>query len=167
MASHLLMTVAEVEAKYPQLRSDRMKYEKTVIKESLQWRIDHPSAENFSLRKTSITKYFPYLDIESVRTIQSAIRNRFYSHKDDTDYAKYWNEPALSKVFSDLDKTSNALTKTLIDVDTPDGLYAKMAVVPKDFPNSIEIIFGEGFQYKGELKSLDHFYCIIDAVRNY
>ena len=167
MASHLEMSVAEVEAKYPLFKSDRSKYEKTVIMESLQWRIDHPSAHNFSLRKNSIEKYFTYLDREAVRTIQSAFRNRFYSHKDDTDYQKYWNEPALAKVFSDLDKTSAALTKTLIDVDTPDGLYAKMGVVPTDSDNSIEISFGEDFGYKGKLKSLDHFYTIIEAVRNY
>jgi hypothetical protein len=166
MSAKFEITIAEVEVKYPQFKADRVKYEKTIIKESLQWRIDHPDAKNFSLRKPSIRKYFSYLDEESVRTVQSAIRNKFYSHKDDTDYQKYWNEPALSQVFSDLDKTSTSLTRALVDVDTPTGLYAKMGVVPVDTQNCIEVILGD-FIYKGKLKSLDHFYTIIDAVRNY
>lgn len=167
MASKLAMTVQDVEHKYPQFRTDRLKYEKTVIKESLQWRIDHPHSKSFSCRADSIRRYFTYLDAEAVRTVQCAFRNKFYSHKDDTDYAKYWNEPALKDgIFADLDKSSNALTRILIDLDTPDGLVAREGIVPANIKNSVEIEFGK-LSFTGQLKSEDHFYAIIDAIRNY
>ena len=65
MASKLLMTVADVAAQYPQFTFDRLKYEKRVIIESLQWRIDHPTAKNLSVRKDSIRTY--YLCMPSLR----------------------------------------------------------------------------------------------------
>lgn len=166
MASKLEMSISDVEAKYPQFKSDRLKYEKRVILESLQWRVDNPTAKNLSVRKKSIKTYFPYLDDEAVRTVQSAFRAKFYDHKEDTDYAKYWNEPALSQVFSSIEKTSTAITRALFDVDTPDGFVARKGFVPAKIKNTIEIYFDE-LVYKGKLKSEDHFYVIIDAIRNY
>lgn len=160
------MSISDVEAKYPQFKSDRLKYEKRVILESLQWRIDNPTAKNLSVRKKSIKTYFPYLDDEAVRTVQSAFRAKFYDHKEDTDYAKYWNEPALSQVFSSIEKTSTAITRALFDVDTPDGFVARKGFIPAKIKNTIEIYF-DGLVYKGKLKSEDHFYVIIDAIRNY
>ena len=108
MTSKLEMTIAEV-AKYPQFATDRLKYEKRVILESLQWRVDHPTAQSLSVRKDSILRYLIIL-IRTVRTVQCMFRAKFYDNKDDADYSKFWNEPALSKVFKDLDKTSNAIT---------------------------------------------------------
>ena len=166
MASKLKMTISDVEAKYPQFKVDRLKFEKRVILESLQWRVDNPTAKNLSVRKKSIQTYFPYLDDEAVRTVQSIFRAKFYDHKDDIDYAKYWNEPALSQVFASIEKTSNAITSALFDVDTPDGFVARRGFVPAKIRNTIEICFDE-LVYMGKLKSQDHFYAIIDAVRNY
>jgi hypothetical protein len=166
MASKLEMSVSDVDVKYPQFRSDRLKFEKRVILESLQWRVDNPTAKNLSVRKKSIKTYFPYLDDEAVRTVQSAFRAKFYDHKDDTDYAKYWNEPALSQVFSSIEKTSNAITRALFDVDTPDGFVARRGIMPAEIVNTIEVNYN-GLVYRGRLKCEDHFYAIIDAVRNY
>jgi hypothetical protein len=166
MASKLEMTVSDVEVRYPQFKSDRVKYEKRVILESLEWRVANPTAKNLSVRKKSIKTYFPYLDDEAVRTVQSAFRAKFYDHKDDTDYARYWNEPALSQVFSSIEKTSNAITKALFDIDTPDGLVARQAIMPANIDNFIDVNYN-GHVFKGKLKSQDHFYAIIDAVRNY
>ena len=167
MASKLEMSISDVEAKYPQFKSDRLKYEKRVILESLQWRVDNPTAKNLSVRKKSIKTYFSYLDDEAVRTVQSAFRAKFYDHKEDTDYAKYWNEPALSQVFSSIDKTSTSITRALFDVDTPDGFVARKGFIPAKIKNTIEIYFTDDLVYRGKLKSEDHFYVIIDAVRNY
>jgi hypothetical protein len=166
MASKLEMSVSDVDVKYPQFRSDRLKFEKRVILESLQWRVDNPTAKNLSVRKKSIKTYFPYLDDEAVRTVQATFRAKFYDHKDDTDYSKYWNEPALSQVFSSIEKTSNAITRALFDIDTPNGFVARQGFVPAKILNNIEVHFDE-LVYRGKLKSEDHFYVIIDAVRNY
>ena len=167
MASKLLMTVADVAAQYPQFAVDRLKYEKRVIIESLQWRIDHPTANNLSVRKDSIHTYFPYLDKEAVRTVQSTFRARFYDNKDDVDYSKYWNEPALAQVFKDLDKTNAALTTFLIEGENADGgLTARMGIAPAIIDNEISVDYN-GLVFKGKLKSEAHFYAIIDAVRNF
>jgi len=167
MASKLLMTVAQVAAEYPQFYGDRLKYEKRVILESLQWRVDNPTAKNLSIRVDSIRTYFPYLSKEAVRTVQSAFRERFYSNKDDTDYSKFWNEPALKQVFKDLDKTNAALTSILIEGENADGvLTARMGIAPANIQNEITIDYN-GLVFKGKLKSEAHFYAIIDAVRNF
>jgi len=167
MASKLLMTVAEVAAQYPQFYGDRLKYEKRVILESLQWRVNNPTAKNLSIRTDSIRSYFPYLDKEAVRTVQSVFRARFYDNKDDVDYSKYWNEPALAQVFKDLDKTNTALTKVLIEGENADGsLTARMGIAPADIDNIVSIDYN-GLVFKGKLKSEAHFYAIIDAVRNF
>ena len=140
MASKLEMTIGQVGAEYPQFYVDRLKYEKRVILDSLQWRVDNPTANNLSVRKDSILNYFPYLNKEAVRTAQSTFRARFYDNKDDTDYSKYWNEPALSQVFSSLDKGSASLTRILIDCEGPDGtLSAREGFIPADITNSISI----------------------------
>ena len=166
MASKLEMTIAEVAAKYPQFATDRLKYEKRVILESLQWRVDHPTAKNLSVRKDSILRYFPYLDNEAVRTVQCTFRAKFYDNKDDADYSKFWNEPALSKVFKDLDKTSNAITKALEDDESDRHLIARHTLLPAAITNEISIDYN-GLAFKGKLKSEAHFYAIIDAVRNF
>ena len=167
MASKLLMTVAEVAVEYPQFYGDRLKYEKRVILESLQWRIDNPTAKNLSIRVDSIRTYFPYLSKEAVRTVQSVFRARFYDNKDDVDYSKYWNEPALAQVFKDLDKTNTALTTFLIDGESEDGvLTARTGIAPANIQNEIAIDYN-GLVFKGKLKSEAHFYAIIDAVRNF
>lgn len=167
MASKLLMTVAEVAAQYPQFYGDRLKYEKRVILESLQWRVNNPTAKNLSIRTDSIRSYFPYLNKEAVRTVQSAFRARFYDNKDDVDYSKYWNEPALAQVFKDLDKTNTALTKVLIEGENADGsLTARMGIAPADIDNIVAVDYN-GLVFKGKLKSEAHFYAIIDAVRNF
>ncbi len=167
MASKFQMTVAEVAAQYPQFAVDRLKYEKRVIIESLQWRVDHPTANNLSVRKDSINTYFPYLDKEAVRTVQCTFRARFYDNKDDVDYSKYWNEPALAQVFKDLDKTNTALTTFLIEGENSDGgLTARMGIAPAIIDNDITIDYN-GLSFKGKLKSEAHFYAIIDAVRNF
>jgi len=166
MASKYLMTVAEVTVKYPQFPADRSRYEKRVILESLQWRVDNPTAKNLSVRKDSIVRYFPYLDKEAVRTIQGAFRAKFYDNKDDVDYSKFWNEPALSQVFHDLDKTNTALTKILIDTDGPDGFVARHGIVPANIINEVDISYN-GLVFRGKLKSEAHFYAMIDAVRNF
>jgi len=167
MASKLLMTVADVAAQYPQFAVDRLKYEKRVIIESLQWRIENPNSPKFSLRPDLIRTYFPYLDKDAVRTVQSAFRNKFYDNKDDVDYSKYWNEPALTQIFKDLDKTNAALTSILIEGENADGsLTARMGIVPADIDNYISVEYN-GLVFKGKLKSEAHFYAIIDAVRNF
>ena len=167
MASKLLMTVAEVAAQYPQFCGDRLRYEKRVILESLQWRVNNPTAKNLSIRTDSIRSYFPYLDKEAVRTVQSVFRARFYDNKDDVDYSKYWNEPALAQDFKDLDKTNTALTKVLIEGENADGsLTARMGIAPADIDNIVSIDYN-GLVFKGKLKSEAHFYAIIDAVRNF
>ena len=166
MASKLEMTIAEVAAKHPQFPADRLKYEKRVMLESLQWRVDNPTAKNLSVRKSSILTYFPYLDKEAVRTVQSVFRARFYDNKDDADYSKYWNEPALSQTFKDLDKTSNAITKALEDGELDGHFIARQTLRPAAITNNIFIEYN-GLVYKGALKSEAHFYAIIDAVRNF
>ena len=161
------MTVADVAAQYPQFPVDRLKYEKRVITESLQWRIDHPTANNLSVRKNSIHTYFPYLGQEAVRTVQNAFRERFYANKDNSDYSKFWNEPALAQIFKDLDKTNAALTSILIEGENADGsLTARMGIAPATIDNEI-IVDYNGLSFKGKLKSEAHFYAIIDAVRNF
>ena len=115
----------------------------------------------------SVRNYFPYLDKEAVRCVQSAFRNKFYDNKDDTDYSKYWNEPALTQVFKDLDKTNAALTRILIEGENADGsLTARMGIVPADVDNNISVEYN-GLAFKGKLKSEAHFYAIIDAVRDF
>ncbi len=166
MASKLEMTIAEVAAKYPQFNADRKRYEKRVMFESLQWRIDHPTAKNLSVRTDSIERYFPYLDNEAVRTVQSVFRARFYDNKDDADYSKYWNEPALAKIFKDLDKTSNAITRALEDGELDGHLIARQTLLPAAITNEISVDYN-GCVFKGKLKSEAHFYAIIDAVRNF
>ena len=167
MAAKFAYTMEEVAAKYPQFTVDRIKYEKRVIIESLQWRIENPSSPKFSLRPDLIRSYFPYLDKEAVRTVQSAFRNKFYDNKDDVDYSKYWNEPALAQVFKDLDKTNAALTSILIEGENADGsLTARMGIVPADIDNKISVDYN-GLAFKGKLKSEAHFYAIVDAVRNF
>ena len=167
MASKLEMTIGEVGAKYPQFQTDRLKYEKRVILESLQWRVDNPTANSLSVRKDSIRTYFPYLDNEALRTVQSTFRARFYDNKDDVDYSKFWNEPALQQVFSNLDKTNVALTKILIEGESPDGTFtARQGIAPAEIINEITIDYN-GLVFKGKLKSEAHFYAIIDAVRNF
>tara|TARA_B100002019_G_scaffold280687_1_gene283889 strand:- start:74 stop:577 length:504 start_codon:yes stop_codon:yes gene_type:complete len=167
MAANYAYTMEEVTAKYPLFAADRFKYEKLVIIESLQWRIKNPSSPKFSLRPDLILTYFPYLDKEAVRTVQQAFRKRFYSNKDDSDYSKFWNEPALSEIFSDLEKTNNALTSILIEGENTDGsLTARMGVGLADIDNNISIDYN-GLAFKGKLKSEAHFYAIIDAVRNF
>ena len=167
MASKLEMTIAEVNAKYPQFPADRKNYEKRVMLESLHWRVDRPGAKSLSVRKDSILNYFPYLDKEAVRTVQSAFRARFYDNKDDTDYSKYWNEPALSKVFASLDKTNAALQRILIDGDGPGGtLTAREGFIPADIVNLISIEYN-GLTFGGRLKSEAHFYAVIDTIKNF
>ena len=168
MASQkLVMTVGQVAAEYPQFYSDRIKYEKRVILESLQWRVDNPFAKNLSVRKDSILNYFPYLAKEAVRTVQSAFRARFYDNKDDTDYSKYWNEPALSQVFSSLDKTNAALKRILIDGEGPNGtLIAREGFIPADITNFISMEYN-GLTFGGRLKSEAHFYAVIDTIKNF
>ena len=167
MAAKFAYTMEEVAAKYPQFTADRITYEKRVIIESLQWRIENPTSQKFSLRPDVIRKYFPYLDKEAVRTVQSAFRNKFYDNKDDVDYSKYWNEPALAQVFKDLDKTNAALTSILIEGENADGsLTARMGIVPADIDNKITVDYN-GLAFKGKLKSEAHFYAIVDAVRNF
>ena len=167
MASKLEMTIAEVGAKYPQFQTDRPKYEKRVILESLQWRVDNPTANNLSVRKDSIRTYFPYLDAEAIRTVQCTFRARFYDNKDDNDYSKYWNEPALAQVFSGLDKTNAILHKVLIEGEMPDGsLTVRQGIEAANISNSIDVEYN-GLVYKGKLKSEAHFYAIIDAVKNF
>ena len=161
------MTVADVAAQYPQFAADRLKYEKRVIIESLQWRIDHPTANNLSVRTTSIHTYFPYLDKEAVRTVQHAFRERFYANKDNSDYSKFWNEPALKQVFKDLDKTNAALTSILIEGENADGaLTGRVGIAPAIIVNEISVDYN-GLVFKGKLKSEAHFYAIIEAVRNF
>ena len=167
MASKLELTIGQVGAEYPQFYVDRLKYEKRVILDSLQWRVDNPTANNLSVRKDSILNYFPYLNKEAVRTVQSTFRARFYDNKDDTDYSKYWNEPALSQVFSSLDKSSASLTKILIDCEGPDGtLSAREGFIPADIKNSISIEYN-GLIFGGRLKSEAHFYAVIDTIKNF
>ena len=167
MASKFAYTMEEVTAKYPQFAMDRVKYEKRVITESLQWRIQNPNSPKFSLRADSVRNYFPYLDKEAVRCVQSAFRNKFYDNKDDVDYSKYWNEPALTQVFRDLDKTNAALTRILIEGENADGsLTARMGIVPADVDNNISVEYN-GNVFKSTLKSEAHFYAIIDAVKNF
>ena len=167
MASKFAYTMEEVTAKHPQFAMDRVKYEKRVITESLQWRIENPSSPKFSLRPDLIRSYFPYLDKEAVRCVQSAFRNKFYDNKDDVDYSKYWNEPALTQVFKDLDKTNAALTRILIEGENADGsLTARMGIVPADVDNNISVEYN-GHVFKSTLKSEAHFYAIIDAVKNF
>ena len=163
------MTIADIAAKYPQFTSDRPKYEKRVIIESLQWRIENPSSPKFSLRPDLIRSYFPYFvgDKEAVRTVQYTFRKKFYANKDDTDYSKFWNEPALSEVFKDLEKTNAAVTSFLIEGENADGsLTARMGIAPADIDNNISAGYN-GLAFKGKLKSEAHFYAIIDAVRNF
>ena len=161
-------TMEEVAAKYPQFTVDRIKYEKRVIIESLQWRIENPSSPKFSLRPDLIRSYFPYLDKEAVRTVQKAFRNRFYDNKDDVDYSKYWNEPALAQVFKDLDKMNAALTKVFIDKTNADGeMTAGFNFVPNANIDNVINIEYNGLVFKGKLKSEAHFYTIIDAVKNF
>lgn len=167
MKTKLTCTMEEVAAKYPRFTADRIEHEKRVIIESLQWRVDNPSSPKFSLRPESIRKYFDYLDKEAVRTVQYAFRKRFYSNKDNSDYSKFWNEPALSEVFKDLDKTNTALTSILIEGENADGsLTARMGIVPADIDNIINAEYN-GLVFKGKLKSEAHFYAIVDAVRNF
>ena len=167
MAAKFAYTMEEVAASHPRFTADRIKYEKRVIIESLQWRIENPSSPKFSLRPDLIRTYFPYLDKDAVRTVQSAFRNKFYDNKDDVDYSKYWNEPALAQIFKDLDKTNAALTSILIEGENADGsLTARMGIVPADIDNYISVEYN-GLVFKGKLKSEAHFYAIIDAVRNF
>ena len=166
MASKLEMTITEVAAKYPQFSADRLKYEKRVILESLQWRVDHPTAKNLSVRKDSINRYFPYLDKEAARTVQTVFRARFYDNKEDVDYSKFWNEPALAQTFKDLDKTSNAIMKSLEDSESNGYLTARQTLLPAAIINEISVDYN-GLVFKGTLKSEAHFYAIIDAVRNF
>jgi hypothetical protein len=167
MASKLEMTIAEVNAKYPQFFADRKNYEKRVILESLQWRVDRPDAKSLSVRQDIINSYFPYLSNEAVRTVQSAFRARFYDNKDDTDYSEYWNEPALSKVFASLGNTNAALQRILIDGEGPDGtLTAREGFIPADIRNSISIEYN-GLIFGGRLKSEAHFYAVIDTIKNF
>ena len=168
MASKFAYTMEQVAATYPQFTVDRIKYEKRVIIESLQWRVDHPTANNLSVRKDSIHNYFPYLDKEAVRTVQSTFRNRFYDNRDDVDYSKYWNEPALAQVFKHLDKTNAALTKVFIDKTNADGeMTAGFNFVPNANIDNVINIEYNGLVFKGKLKSEAHFYTIIDAVKNF
>ncbi len=167
MKTKLTCTMEDVTAKYPQFAVDRINYEKRVIIESLQWRVDNPSSPKFSLRPDSVRNYFPYLDQEAVRTVQYAFRKRFYSNKDNSDYSKFWNEPALSEVFKDLDKTNNALTSILIEGENADGgLTARMGIGLADIDNNISVDYN-GLAFKAKLKSEAHFYAIIDAVKNF
>lgn len=169
MASQKLeMTIAEVTAKYPQFYSDRIKYENRVILESLQWRVDNPFAKNLSVRQDSILEYFPYLDKQAVRTVQSAFRAKFYDNKESTTYSKYWNEPALAKVFSSLDKTNAALQRVLIDCEGPDGtLTARKGFIPSaDITNFISVEYN-GLTFGGRLKSEAHFYAVIEVIKNF
>ena len=166
MAAKLFMTIAEVAAKYPQFPTDRLKYEKRVMLESLQWRVDNPTAKNLSVRTSSIHRYFPYLDAEAVRTVQSAFRARFYDNKDDADYSEFWNEPALSQTFKDLDKTSNAITKALEEGELNGYFTAAQKLLPAEIVNEISMDYN-GLIFKGKLKSEAHFYALIDAVRNF
>ena len=160
-------TMQDVCSKFPSFYSDRIKYEKQVILRSLQWRVDNPNSKKFSCRISIIGDYFPYLDKEAKRTVQKAFRNKFYDNKDDVDYSKYWNEPALSEVFKDLDKTNAALTRILIEGENADGsLTARMGIVPADVDNNISVEYN-GLAFKGKLKSEAHFYAIIDAVRDF
>ena len=99
--------------------------------------------------------------------MQCTFRARFYDNKDDVDYSKYWNEPALAQVFKDLDKTNTALTTFLIEGENSDGgLTARMGIAPAIIVNDITIDYN-GLSFKGKLKSEAHFYAIIDAVRNF
>jgi len=167
MATKLEMTIGEVAAKYPQFPSDRSKYEKRVILESLQWRVDNPTAKNLSVRTNSIRTYFPYLDAEAIRTVQCTFRARFYDNKDDNDYSKYWNEPALAQVFSGLDKTNATLHKVLIEGEMPDGsLTVREGIEPANISNSIDVEYN-GLVFKAKLKSEAHFYAIIAAVQTF
>ena len=161
-------TMQDVCSKFPSFYSDRIKYEKQVILRSLQWRVDNPNSKKFSCRISIIGDYFPYLDKEAKRTVQKAFRNKFYDNKSDLDYSKYWNEPALSEVFKDLDKSSAALTKVFIDKTNADGeMTAGFNFVPNaNIDNVIDIEYN-GLVFKGKLKSEAHFYTIIDAVKNF
>jgi len=166
-AQKLEVTIAEVNAKYPQFFADRLNYENRVILDSLQWRVDNPTSSNLSVRRSSIESYFPYLDSESIRTVQSAFRAKFYNNKESTTYSKYWNEPALAKVFSSLDKTNAALQRVLIDCEGPDGtLTARKGFIPADIRNSISLEYN-GLIFGGRLKSEAHFYAVIEAIKNF
>ena len=122
-----------------------------------------PLQKNLSVRTSSIHRYFPYLDAEAVRTVQSAFRARFYDNKDDADYSEFWNEPALSQTFKDLDKTSNAITKALEEGELNGYFTAAQKLLPAEIVNEISIDYN-GLIFKGKLKSEAHFYALIDAV---
>ena len=156
MASKLEMTIAEVAAKYPQFLSDRLKYEKRVILESLQWRVDHPTAKNLSVRKYVIL----IILITAVRTVQCTFRVSFMITKMMQIIPSSGMNLALSKVFKDLDKTSS--TKALEDDELDGHLIARQTLFPQQLPMKFPLITMDQ-----ELKSEAHFYVIIDAVRDF
>ena len=100
-----------------------------------------------------------------MRCVQSAFRNKFYDNKDDVDYSKYWNEPALTQVFKDLDKTNAALTRILIEGENADGsLTARMGIVPADVDNNI---LNTMVMFLKVHRSQKHTSMQIDAVKNF
>ena len=131
---------------------DRVKYEKRVITESLQWRIENPSSPSFLFVQILFVPTSLISIGKRVRCVP--FLNKFYDNKDDVDYSKYWNEPALTQVFKDLDKTNAALTRILIRGENADGsLTARMGIVPADVDNNINSVEYNGNVFKSTLKS--------------
>ena len=127
----------------------------------MQWRINNPSAGRLSVREEEIQKYFPYLPPEAMSTVRSSIRKKFYSTKDDPAYEKYWNHPALSKIFADVGDTAASLNNIFVE-----DKFSVEDLTPIDINNSVSLEF-DGLTFGGRLKSEEHFYHIIDAIKNF
>ena len=151
--SNLLLS--EVKQSWPQFASDRIRKETQIIEKSLQWRIDNPSAKRLSIRDDVIQDAFPYLPPEAIPPVRSSIRKKFYTDKDNTAYQKYWNEPALSKIFANVGDTNASLNNIFVE-----------DLTPVDINNSVSLEFG-GLTFGGRLKSEEHFYHIIEAIKNF
>jgi hypothetical protein len=155
------LLISEIKSEWPQFASDRLRYEKIIIIKSLQWRINNPSAGRLSVRDEEIQKCFPYLPPEAVSAVRSSIRKKFYSNKDDQSYGKYWNHPALSKIFADVGDTAASLNKIFVE-----DKFSVEDLTPVDINNSVSLEF-DGLTFGGRLKSEEHFYHIIDAIKNF
>jgi len=155
------LLVSEIKREWPQFASDRLRYEKTIVIKSLQWRIANPSAGRLSVREEEIQKCFPYLPPEAIPAVRSAIRKKFYSTKDDPSYAKYVNYPALSKIFANVGDTNASLNNIFVE-----DKFSVEDLTPIDINNSVSLEF-DGLTFGGRLKSEEHFYHIIEAIKNF
>lgn len=160
-------TKEEIQQRYPLFNSDLYKHRVAIIKISLRWRMNQGknSGKNFSCRAEAIKQYMDYIEPEYMSSVRRIIRSWFFDHRSDNDFQEFWKEPALAHIFKDIDKMNDSLRTVLLGFNDDDCIESGYEV-RDDVVNTVTLRFnGLSFDCTNKIKSNDHFFNLIEAVR--